>query len=285
MFTRQRTGSVVCPACGSLVGVNDEACYSCGRRNPSLWGFSPLIRSLGQDLGFVYVIMVGTIGLYLATVAGSGGDVQSSMVAPLAPSTRIQFLYGASGAYPVFGFGRWWTIFSAGWLHGGLLHIFFNLLWVRQLAPETADLYGPGRTVIVYTISSACGFAISSVMGVLIPGIPVIGGASYITVGASAAIMGLLGAQVCYGRRTGSHIVRAGAWQYAVMLFFFGLIMPGVDNWAHAGGFGGGYLTALALDPRKPERVDHLLGALACLAITAASIVASVVLGLPLLRQ
>jgi rhomboid protease GluP len=116
-------------------------------------------------------------------------------------------------------------------------------------------------------------------MGVLIPGIPVIGGA-YMTVGASAAIMGLLGAQVCYGRRTGSHIVRAAAWQYAVMLFFFGLIMPGVDNWAHAGGFGGGYVTALLLNPHKPERVDHLLGALVCLALTIAAIVASVVTGL-----
>jgi rhomboid protease GluP len=279
MFARQRTGSVVCPGCGYLVGVNDDTCYNCGRRNPSLWGFSPLIRRLGQDLGFVYVIMVGTIGLYLATVAGSGGDVQSSMVAPLAPSPRMQVIFGASGAYPVFVYGRWWTILSAGWLHGGLLHIFFNLLWVRQLAPETAELYGPGRTVVIYTLASACGFAISSIMGVVLPGLPVIGGA-YMTVGASAAIMGLLGAQVCYGRRTGSHIVRGSAWQYAVILFFFGLIMPGVDNWAHAGGFGGGYLTALALDPRRPERVDHLLAALVCLALTIAAVVASIITGL-----
>jgi rhomboid protease GluP len=279
MFARQRTGSVVCPGCGYLVGVNDDVCYNCGRRNPSLWGFSPLVRRLGQDLGFVYVIMVGTIGLYLATVAGSGGDVHSSMVAPLAPSPRMQFIFGASGAYPVFLHGRWWTILSAGWLHGGLLHIFFNLLWVRQLAPETAELYGPGRTVVIYTLASACGFAISSIMGVVLPGLPVIGGA-YMTVGASAAIMGLLGAQVCYGRRTGSHIVRSSAWQYAVILFFVGLIMPGVDNWAHAGGFGGGFLSALALDPRRPERVDHLLAALVCLALTIAAVVASIVTGL-----
>lgn len=280
MFTRQRTGSVVCPGCGYLVGVNDDTCYNCGRRNPSLWGFSPLIRQLGQDLGFVYLIMAATIGLYLATVAGSGGDVQSSVVAPLAPSFFMQFMFGASGAYPVVVYHRWWTIFSAGWLHGGLLHIFFNLLWVRQLAPATAELYGPGRTVVIYTLSSACGFAISTLMGVLIPGLPVIGGAAGITVGASAAIMGLLGAQVCYGRQTGSHIVRASAWQYAGMLFLFGLIMPGVDNWAHAGGFAGGFLTARLFNAHKPERVDHLLAALVCLAVTAAAIAASVITGL-----
>jgi len=284
MFTRQRSGSVVCPGCGFLVGVNDDTCYNCGRRNPSLWGFSPLIRRLGQDLGFVYLIMAATIGLYLATLAASGSEVRTSMVSPLAPSLQMLFLFGASGAVPVFVYDRWWTILSAGWLHSGVLHIFFNLLWVRQLAPETAELYGPGRTVIIYTLAGAAGFALSSGMGYLLPGLPVIGGASF-TVGASASIFGLLGAQVCYARRTGSHMAGAAAWQYAAVLFFFGLIMPGVDNYAHAGGFAGGFLTALALDPQRPERLDHLLGALACLALTLASLVASVLLGLRLFAQ
>jgi hypothetical protein len=53
MFKRQRTGSVVCSSCGSLVGVNDDRCYSCGRRNPGLWGFAPALRAFGNDLGFV----------------------------------------------------------------------------------------------------------------------------------------------------------------------------------------------------------------------------------------
>ena len=53
MFKRQRTGSVVCASCGSLVGVNDDRCYTCGRRNPGLWGYGPLLRRLGNDLGFV----------------------------------------------------------------------------------------------------------------------------------------------------------------------------------------------------------------------------------------
>jgi len=53
MFGRQTTGSVVCTSCGRLVGVNDETCYNCGRRNPGLWGFGPLLRRLGNDLGFV----------------------------------------------------------------------------------------------------------------------------------------------------------------------------------------------------------------------------------------
>ena len=98
------------------------------------------------------------------------------------------------------------------------------------------------------------------------------------------SIFGLLGALVYYGRRSGSSLVHGQAMSWAVTMFLFGLIMPGIDNWAHAGGFGGGYLAALALDPRKPERVDHLMAALVCLTLTIASVVASVVLGLKYLQ-
>jgi rhomboid protease GluP len=64
---------------------------------------------------------------------------------------------------------------------------------------------------------------------------------------------------------------------YAVTLFVFGLIMPGIDNYAHAGGFAGGYVAGKWLDPLKPERMDHLVGAVACLALTIAAIAASII--------
>jgi len=52
VFQRRTTGSVVCPSCGSLVGVRDDKCYSCGRSNPGLWGFGPALRQIGINLGF-----------------------------------------------------------------------------------------------------------------------------------------------------------------------------------------------------------------------------------------
>jgi len=82
---------------------------------------------------------------------------------------------------------------------------------------------------------------------------------------------------VHYGRRGGSQAVRSQAVGYAVALFVFGVIMPGVDNAAHAGGFVGGYLASVWLDPLKPERLDHYVGAAICLVATLLSIVASVV--------
>ena len=46
---------------------------------------------------------------------------------------------------------------------------------------------------------------------------------------------------------------------YAVILFVFGFLMPNIDNYAHLGGFLGGYATARWLDPLTPERIDHLI--------------------------
>ena len=284
MFKRQRTGSVVCASCGSLVGVNDEKCYTCGRRNPGLWGFAPLLRRLGNDLGFVQLIVYGCSALYAvgilmslargANALGGGGPLNI-----LAPSSGIQVLLGASGALPFFQLGMWWTVLSAGWLHGSILHIFFNMMWVRNVGPATAELYGGPRMVIIYTISSVTGFLLSSFLGQF--RLPLFGAG--LTVGASAPIFGLFAALMYYGRRSGSSLIHAEAKGYAVAIFAFGLIFPGVDNAAHLGGLGGGYLAAMWLDPLKPERVNHMVGALACLAATALAILASIVKIYPLL--
>ena len=66
------------------------------------------------------------------------------------------------------------------------------------------------------------------------------------------------------------------------MLFVFGLIMPGVDNYGHAGGFIGGYLAAAMFNPLQPERVEHVLAGIIALVASLLAIVASVVNGFSL---
>ncbi len=281
---RQRTGSVVCASCGSLVGVNDDRCYNCGRRNPGLWGFGPALRRFGNDLGFITLVVYGCTGLYLATLVVSvmlGESIMSgSMFSILGPGSVTLFLFGASGGVPVFVYDRWWTLLSAGWLHAGALHILFNMMWVRQLGPAVADMYGAARMIIIYTIAGVVGFFFSSFAGAYLPGLPFLHGAS-VTIGASAPIFGLLGALVYYGRRGGSSFVGSQAFSYALTNFVFGLLMPGVDNYAHAGGFVGGYLASMWLDPLKRERMDHFVGAAICLLLTGISILWSLITGLP----
>jgi rhomboid protease GluP len=281
-----RPSSVLCPACGTLVGVKDPQCLTCGRRNPGMWGFAHLLRNVGDDMGFAVVVMWACGALYLASLAADPEGIRASgIVSLLAPSIRSLFLFGASGAVPVFGYGRWWTVLSAAWLHGGALHILFNMMWVRDLAPPTARLYGPGRTVIIYTAAAVSGFLASSLAGAFLPFLPrFLAGAGF-TVGASAPIFGLIGALLHYGRRGGSSYIGQQAKSLAITMLLFGFIMPGIDNWAHLGGLGGGWLAAKVLDPLKPERGDHVLVAFACLVLSLLSVAFSVAHGLPLFRQ
>jgi rhomboid protease GluP len=275
VLKRQRTGSVLCTSCGVLVGVDDPTCYNCGRRNPGLWGWAPVLRSLGHDLGFMPFIVGSCGAIYVLSYALSLAAFGGSFGGLLSPSGPVLNYLGNSGAVPVFIQGRWLTLLSAGFLHGNILHIIFNMMWVRQLVPATAELYGPSRTVIIYTVSSVAGFFLSSLIGYLAPGLPRFG-APY-TVGASAAIFGLLGAVVYYGRRSGSRAASSQAWSYAITAGAMGFIMSGVDNAAHVGGFLGGYLAGRFLDPLAHERVDHLIIAGVCLLLSVGSIVPRIV--------
>ena len=274
MFRRKTTGSVVCPNCGSLVGVRDEKCYSCGRANPGLWGFAPALRELGADFGFVPLVIGACVLMYLASLLLSGGNVGMSGFAILSPSGRAICSLGASGAIPMFYLQEWWTVLSATWLHGGLLHILFNMMAVRNIGPTAVEIIGPARTVIVYVIGGACGFLLSSVMPYLPLRIPFFGGSGFV-VGASASLFALVGALVHYGRASGSSLIRTEMTRYALFLFISVMFIPRIDNNAHLGGFLGGYATSWFLNPLTRERGDHMIIAVLCLVATALAVVAS----------
>jgi rhomboid protease GluP len=220
------------------------------------------LRTLGHDLGFVPLVTGLCVIVYVASLLTTGGLASGGgLLGLLAPSSYSLLIFGASGVVPVFSYHRWWTVLSACWLHANLLHIAFNLLWIRQLAPAVGELYGAGRMVIIYVIAGVLGFVLSSLGGATLAFLPIpFLQPAAITVGASGAIMGLMGSLVYYGRRTGSSAVGSTAWSWAIPVFIFGLIMPGIDNYAHIGGFAGGYLAGMMLDPLKPERINHPVG-------------------------
>lgn len=281
MFKRSTSGSVVCPSCGRLVGVNDEKCLGCGRARPGLWGFAPLINQMGRQLSFGDVVLWGCGLLYVVGLLYDPSSImRGGLLGILSPSSEANWLLGASGTLPVLGFGRWWTVLSAGWLHGGVLHIVFNMMWIRQLIPAVESRFGSGRLVIIYTLSSVAGFALTTLMGLLpLPG--PLQGARFLTVGASAAICGLAGALWAYGRRTGDQNIVREIQKIVVYLLVFGLLISGIDNWAHIGGLAGGFMVATWLDPAKEaEEPRHLIIALVCIGLTVASILMSVLHGL-----
>jgi len=268
-----------------LVGVNDETCYNCGRRNPALWGFAPALRALGADLGFVPFVIGSCSVLYVLTLLASRGEIgMNGLFGFLSPSGPALFLFGATGYRLIRQFDAgWWTILSASWLHGSAIHILFNMMSVRQLAPAVADMYGPGRMMIIYTAGGIGGLALSVIWDRYLPPIPLIGSGGGLTMGASACITGLLGAIYYYGHRGGSSIARSYATQTIIFVLIQGIFLQGIiNNLAHGGGFIGGYVAARILDPLKPERVDHIVIALVCVAVSLLAVVASVLHGMPL---
>lgn len=280
------SGSVICPSCGKLVGAGADKCPYCGRVRPGMFGLSAKLQRLGGDLG-ITALVIGVCGLiYVLTLLYDlGGVGTGGLLGMFSPSIDSVLAFGASGWVPVLGGHRWWTVLSAGWLHGGLIHIFFNAMWLRQLLPVTQAIYGTGRSLILFVLSSAVGFVTSTALGYLTAAsgsglLDMLMGSGQVTVGASAAIFGLLGAAVYAGRRGIAASLGRQLWQYAVALFILSAFIPRVDNWAHLGGFVGGYLIARAMNPFKPERTDHLLTGLVLVVASLLAVVWSLLVPL-----
>lgn len=277
MFERQRSGSVVCPSCGRLVGVNSEQCAHCGRPSPGLFGYARVLQGLAGGEAFVpFVIVVCSVLYGLCLLVGFNAT-SGGLMGLLSPSIEAVSAFGASGQVPVFQWGLWWTPLSATWLHGSLLHILFNMMWIRQLAPAVIRMFGAGRAVLIYLVAGVTGFVLTSTIGYVMPGLPRMLMGAPITLGASASILGLFGALIVYGKRTGSNALNRQVWTWVGFIVVIGLVVPGIDNWAHLGGFAGGYIAAAVFDPLKPERSEHLLGALVGLVLSLLAVVASLV--------
>ena len=255
---RKTSGAILCPSCGRLTNADAPVCLVCGRRNPGMWGFGGPLGALLRRWNFTNAVTAACVALYVASLLVDPGAVlrPRGLFGIFSPSGAALAMLGASGAVP-WALGYWWTVFTAIYLHGGLLHIAFNVLWIRQLGPAVEELYGPSRLVTIFTVAGVAGFAASIAMG------------NALTVGASGSIFGLLGAIVAFGRKRGGSLggmVIRQYGQWALILFVLGLL-PGtaVDNWAHAGGFAGGFVAGLVLslaEHRAETPLDRLLAGL-----------------------
>ena len=163
----------------------------------------------------------------------------------LSPGSQGLLIFGATGTIPIDRMGRWWTLLSANYLHGGILHILFNMLALRQIAPLIIREYNISRMFILYTLGGIAGFAISYLAGVKF------------TIGSSAAVCSLIGAALYFGKSRGGLYGQAvyrqvGGW--VIGIFAFGILVPGINNWGHAGGILAGVLLGALLGYREKRQ-------------------------------
>jgi rhomboid protease GluP len=247
---------MVCPSCGRLTRTDARSCLVCGRRHPGLWGLAGPLATIARRGNFTNAVTGACIALYvLSLLIDPAGLVRPrGPFDVFSPTPTALWALGATGSIP-WQLGSWWTLLTAIYLHGNVLHILFNLLWIRHLGPHVEQLYGAARLVSIFTVSGVAGFVVSNLVGVPF------------TVGASGSIFGLLGALVAYGHRRGGVFGSLILRQYgpqALILFVFGFFMSGVNNFAHGGGFAGGFVSGLlfSLAERRAETaLDRALAA------------------------
>jgi rhomboid protease GluP len=263
-MTDLKRNSVLCPQCRHLVSRDESVCPYCGLARPGAsWKNAAALRGLFDGNQLIRLVIGVNIAFFLISLLFNPRRIGLSMnpLHMLAPENISLLQLGATGSIPIERAQRWWTLLSANYLHGGLLHILFNMLAFRQIAALVNREFGPQRMFSIYTLSGVAGFYLSYLAGVPF------------TIGASAAVCGLIGAAICYGWSRGGIYGQAIARQlggWAIAIFLFGFIVPGINNWGHGGGMATGALTAFALgyNEKRPATFSHRLIFFACLAVT-----------------
>ncbi len=263
-MTKQSKGAMLCPNCGKLISRSETECPHCGLKNPtSKWKNGPLTAFIKNPDLFINLIIGINIGIYVFSLLLYPRRMGMPMnpLSFLSPSNDSLMLLGATGTFPIDRMGRWWSLLSANYLHGSILHIFFNLLAFKQIAPLVLREFGLNRMITIYTLGGINGFVISYVAGVAF------------TIGASAAVCSLIGATLYFARSRGGiygHALfrQVGGW--VIALFIFGLLVPGINNWGHGGGLIAGAFLGMMLsyEEKTPERLIHKIIGNLCTAMT-----------------
>lgn len=247
-----KRSSMLCPNCGRLISINERNCHHCGIARPGAW-WNRLLSGGQRDPRKIvaWIIYINAAMFVLSLLM----DLKYISMAPhplsfLSPSIDALVSLGAAGTSTIQGGHGWWSLLAANYLHAGILHIFFNMAALRQLAPLVIREFGSERMITIYTVGGILGFWVSYLAGVRI------------TIGASAAVCALIGAILYYGKSRGGIYGKAlfkqiGGW--VLFLFVFGFIVPGINNWGHGGGMAAGLLLGylLGYEERKPVRLWH----------------------------
>lgn len=256
----------MCSNCRAFIENKDKVCPYCDApqtvpaaqtrgSGEVLGGFIPHAR-----FTTIMILLVNT-ALFAATLLA---DMQrGSQSALLSVSGPTLFQFGAKLSEAVL-HGQWWRLVTAGFLHGGMMHILMNSWALMDLGSQVEELYGSRRLIVFYFVSTVFGFLASTYWS------------PSLSVGASAGIFGLIGAMIALGVRNNNAMgsaIRGMYMRWAIYGLLFGLI-PGfhIDNAAHIGGLVAGFAAAyIGGEPKLSGAMENVWQVMAamCLAITA----------------
>ncbi len=172
-------------------------------------------------------------------------------------SSRVLIQLGANVG-PLVTTGDYWRLFTANFLHIGLLHLAFNLYALYIVGTEVEMFYGPWRFLAIYLLTGLSGAIASYAF-------------TYgLSAGASTAIFGLIGTLFAFftrNRAVFGELSRTRLSNLIIVIVinvFYGLSVSAIDNWGHAGGFVGGFILGWLLCPfyqieSRPDGFRHVV--------------------------
>jgi membrane associated rhomboid family serine protease len=226
-------------------------CVECIRQSKPRAAAGQTLRRLTGGPFVTYSIIAINVAVWLlGLLAGPQAILNGS------PLARQFGLYG-----PAVAAGEWWRLFTAGFLHSGFLHIALNMAVLFMLGPGLERALGR----LGYTALYLAGLTAAS-LGVLLLS------PAALTVGASGAIFGLMGATIMGQRASGINPWRSGIIGWVVINLIFTVAVPGISIGGHLGGLGGGLLAGSLLF--RP-RLRPAAAALACLGLAGLFVAAA----------
>jgi rhomboid protease GluP len=225
-----QTNSRMCPSCRALIGLRETVCSFCGapvKRRPS--GLSKLMQNFLPDYAPVsYTLLtLNSVFFFLMLLVDwdpAQFDVRQLL---LGGNSRLLAAWGADAGWLV-AHGQWWRLFSAIFIHIGLIHLFFNSYALMFIGPLLEDVLGRDRFLALYLLTGVAGFFLSNLVSPL----------WQVTAGASGALFGMIGVAIVISWRysTWGSLFHQQLKHWAIYGFIYGLLMH-ANNAAHLGGF------------------------------------------------
>jgi len=228
-------GRGICPDCMRFAPVGIRCPEHSGEAQGARRVVQGVQKRSARNPGLVTKTLIGiNVGIYLLQLAG-GASMNANSGWIFEHFALFIERIDSSGAVVGLAEGEWYRLLTAAFLHYGPIHLAMNMLALWWIGRPLEDWLGPVRYLLLYLVAGIAGSA-----GALIAS------PDAVTVGASGAIFGILGAAIVLERQQ-TYVLGGSAITLLVVNLAFTFAVPGISIGGHLGGLAGGALAILAL--------------------------------------
>ena len=214
----------ICPDCMTPTSVGMR-CPECSKQKTQVRTAATLEAAPSLAYVLIGINVAIFLGAFLSGASATGGGFGGSTLIEEGAVSR-----------PTVADGELWRLVTSGFLHSGLFHLLFNMFALYVLGGLLEPAVGRLRFAMIYFVALLAG----SFGALLLE-------PAALTVGASGAIFGLMGAAVVVMRNRGINPMESGLGMWIGLNLLITFAVPGISIGGHIGGLVGGALAALLM--------------------------------------